>query len=411
MFLDLNSYFASVHQAEDPALRGRPVGVAAVMADTSFLIAASYEAKAFGVKTGTRIGDAKRMCPDLQLITSTHGIYSDYHQRILEAVETVLPVEAVLSIDEMQFRLIGIEQQPSEAERIAHRMKKAIWDLVSPHMNCSIGVAPNGFLAKLATEMQKPNGLVLLPASDLPGRLADLKLTDFTGINRRMAARLNARGVFSGQDLIDRNVEELRQAFGSVWGERWWYLLRGYEVMSPHRENQSLGHSHVLPPQMRTDKGCHDVLLRLLQKASARLRSVGLFANGMHVSVSGNPGWEANTRLAGTNDSVKMTQEFLRLWKGRSFERPMKVGVTFYDLHVRTEVTGSLFDEPREDHAHLNTAIDELNQKFGKNTIYLAGIHAAKDTAQERIAFQKTELFNEGPKKPTKPPKAKFRRA
>src|SRR5580698_2495270 len=110
LFVDLNSYFASVEQEVRPDLRGRPVGVVPMMADTTVCIAASYEAKAFGVKTGTMVGDAKRICAEIVVVEARHELYVDYHHRVVEAVESCLPVTAVLSIDEMACRLLGREQ-------------------------------------------------------------------------------------------------------------------------------------------------------------------------------------------------------------------------------------------------------------------------------------------------------------
>ena len=110
LFVDLNSYFASVEQQVRPELRGRPVGVVPMMADTTVCIAASYEAKAFGVRTGTIVADAKRMCPEIVLVEGRHEIYTEYHHRVVEAVESCVPVTAVCSIDEMACRLIGRER-------------------------------------------------------------------------------------------------------------------------------------------------------------------------------------------------------------------------------------------------------------------------------------------------------------
>src|SRR5579864_8717538 len=106
LFLDLNSYFASVEQQDRPELRGKPVGVVPMLADTTCCIAASYEAKAFGVRTGTIVADAKRLCPEIILIEGLHELYVDYHHRVVEAVESCLPVTAVCSIDEMACRLM-----------------------------------------------------------------------------------------------------------------------------------------------------------------------------------------------------------------------------------------------------------------------------------------------------------------
>ena len=396
LFLDLNAYFASVEQQERPELRGRPIAVAPVDAETTFVIAASYEAKAKGVKCGTLVRDALEMCPGIEIVQARPKVYVAYHNRILETVENVLPIEEVCSIDEMRFRLLGIEREPTEALKIGRKMKSAIQEHVGQCMSCSVGIAPNPFLAKLATDMEKPNGLVCLTERDLPDRLYELKLTDFTGINRKMAARLNGAGIFSAEDLCTASKHDLHLAFGSITGEKWWYLLRGFDLGSENRPQKTLGHSHVLAPSLRTDQGCREVILRLLQKASARLRATGFWTGSMVVSVRGfKKSWECRVKLPPTQDSVTLNEHFLEVWATRDFELPRSVGVTFFDLHTKTEVTPSLFDETVTRSA-LSHAMDGVNQKFGKNTIFLAGMKHARNTADEKIAFNKTWLFSEG---------------
>lgn len=396
LFLDLNAYFASVEQQEDPALRGRPVAVGAVNADSGTIIAASYEAKRFGVKTGTKVGEAKALCPDIVLIGGNHRKYSEYHDRVLSAVEDVLPVDKVCSIDEMSFRLIGRERDPETAVGLARKLKETVKERVGECMRCSIGIAPNAFVAKLGTELQKPDGLVVLQGHELPDRLEALGLLDFTGINRRMLVRLKSAGVFSSHDLCHADPATLHRAFGSVIGDRWWYLLRGFELTEDETERRTLGHSHVLPPDLRTEKGAKEVLLRLLHKAAARLRASDLWASGMAISVTGfKKSWSFKTRMPPTQDTLTMQRYAMEAWPKRDFDKPLKVGVTLYELAPTAEVTPSLF-EPTVDLSKLSHAVDEVNQKFGKNKVYLAGLKAAKDAASERIAFHKTKLFSEG---------------
>jgi DNA polymerase-4 len=396
LFLDLNSYFASVEQQEHPELRGKPVAVVPVEADTSFVIAASYEAKAFGVKTGTRIGEAKQMCPGLICTKGNHSIYAAYHRAVLKVVENVLPIDEVCSIDEMRFRLLGEERQPARAMELALQIKRELREHLGECLTASIGIAPNPFLSKIGTELQKPNGLVVLQVSDLPHRLHELKLTDFTGINVRMKARLNGAGIFTAEDLCKASKQELRVAFQSIVGERWWYMLRGYDVRAEVHDRKSLGHSHVLAPELRTEKGCREVLQRLLQKAAARLRSEGLWAGEMTVYVTafGRP-WHAKIHMPATQDSVTLNEAFLKLWETRDYDKPKGVGVTFSDLRATGEFTPSLFD-PTMERSKLSHAVDGVNQKFGKNKVFLAGIDRVKETAEERIAFNKTWLFSEG---------------
>ena len=180
LFLDLNSYFASVEQQENPALQGKPVAVVPMMTDATCAIAASYEAKAYGVKTGTKIYEAKQLCPNLQCVLARHDKYVDYHHAIRDAAEKILPINKIWSIDEFDCVLMGREQETENAIGLALKMKEQIAKDVGPYIKASIGLAPNSFLAKVGTELQKPNGLVVL--DDLPGPLFDLKLTDLPGI-------------------------------------------------------------------------------------------------------------------------------------------------------------------------------------------------------------------------------------
>lgn len=396
LFLDLNAYFASVEQQNDPNLRGKPIAVAPFDSDSTCAIAASYEAKSYGIKTGTNIGDARRMCPDLIVVNATPPMYVAFHRRIIEVAETVLHVDKVCSIDEMRCRLLGEEKEPVNAHRIALKMKEAIRDGVGECMTCSIGLAPNSFLAKLATDMMKPDGLVMLQAHEIEQKTANLKLTDFCGINKRMKARLNAAGVFTVPDLYALDRQGLRAAFGSVVGERWWYLLRGYELELDVEEGKTLGHSHVLSPDKRTDEGCREVLLRLMQKASARLRSNGLVTSGLGVYVTAfEKSWHAHGTFDATSDAIRLNAELLRLWAKRDYAKPRNVGLVFTNLKKANEVTPSLFDQ-EVDRSQMNKAVDEMNQRFGKNSVYLASVHNARDSATEKIAFNKTWLYSEG---------------
>ncbi len=396
LFLDLNSYFASVEQQVNPELRGKPIIVVPVETDSSFAIAVSYEAKAFGIKTGTRIGDAKQMCPGLIVVHSVAPCYVHYHKLVLEAVEQVLPIDKVCSIDEMQFELIGQECEPENARKLALTMKEAVRDHAGVCLTSSIGIAPNNFLAKIGTELQKPDGLVTLELKDIPGPLLDLKLTDLPGINKGMRGRLHACGIFSIEQLYACNISEIRRAFGSLIGERWWYLLRGYHLEEQKTRTRSLGHSHVLAPEFRNVEGVKQVLLRLTTKACARLRFSGFVAGGMVVSVKGKvQSWSVTVALPDANDTPRIYDELLKAWELHDFSSPFACSISFYNLSKPGLFTPSLFEQEPITNG-FSQAMDEINQKFGKNKIYLAGLHKAKSTADEKIAFQKTNLHSEG---------------
>src|SRR5262249_42901654 len=156
-----------------------------------------YEAKKYGVKTGTQIREAKLLCPGLHCVLARHDAYVRYHHRILEEVVRHTPINRVWSIDELSSRLPPEKRNRPEAVKIATRIREGRWKNVGEVINCSIGFAANALLAKIAGDMQKPNGLTILEPADLPGPLLDLKLTDLPGINTRMEARLNSAGITS----------------------------------------------------------------------------------------------------------------------------------------------------------------------------------------------------------------------
>ena len=396
LFLDFNAYFASVEQQERPELRNKPVAVVPVLSDTTSCIAASYQAKKFGIRCGTNVGEARLKCPGLEVVQARPKIYVAYHEKLKEVAERVLPIDQVCSIDEVSFRLLGEERQRSEACRIANRMKDTIRKAVGDCITCSIGIAPNRFLAKVASDMMKPDGLVVVEAHELPHKLHTLGLTDFVGINWRMEKRLNSSFIFTAKDLCAASKEELIKAFGSIVGEKWWYMLRGFDMGQETHPRRSLGHSSVLAPELRTDNGCREVLLRLIQKASARLRAEGLWTDSMDIGVSSTvKPWHTHVKLPSTQDTISLNEHFLEAWKSRDFKQPRKVGVTFNSLRKAEHVTPSLFDN-NLDRSLLNHAVDSVNQKFGKNTIYLAGMQRARHEASEKIAFNKTWLFQEG---------------
>ena len=157
LYLDLNSYFASVEQQINKRLRHKPVVVVPCFTDATCAIAASYEAKAYGIKTGTMIYEARRLCPKLICVKANHKNYVDYHHKILTEIEKYIPIEIVASIDEVACRLIGKQCQENEARQLAKNIKDGLQKKIGKYIRCSIGIAPNRFLAKTASNLEKPD--------------------------------------------------------------------------------------------------------------------------------------------------------------------------------------------------------------------------------------------------------------
>jgi DNA polymerase IV len=218
LFLDLNAFFASCEQQEAPALRGKPVIVVQTPAETAVAIAASYAAKAFGIKTGTLVRDARRLCSDVIPVQANHRLYTEYHERILKAVDTCLPVEKVMSIDEMACRLMGTERQETAARELALKVKRALRAQVGECLTCSIGLAPNVFLGKVGSDLQKPDGLVVITHDNLPDVLLGLELQEIYGIGKRMEERLRRAGIGTVAELWQASPLRLRRVWGGING-------------------------------------------------------------------------------------------------------------------------------------------------------------------------------------------------
>ncbi|MBP9212717.1 MAG: DNA polymerase [Bacteroidetes bacterium] len=390
LFIDFNAYFASVEQQEQPALRGRPVVVLPVMAENTACIAASYEAKKFGIKTGTTAKDARNLCPEVTILAARPPLYVQYHQRLIAAVERCVPVHSVRSIDEMACTLSGSQQQKENAVALAQQLKKAIADDVGELMRASIGIAPNIFLAKTASDMQKPNGLVVIEQHELPSVLYRLELQDLTGIGRNMVKRLYRHGIYTVEELCRAEREQLRLVWGGIEGERMYERLRGIEPPVPDTHHTSVGHSHMLTPKERNIAGATAVMHRMLQKSAMRLRNMKCRTTTLVAGIRyyNSQSWNDSITITETSDTVQLTQALTAMLERRPEmrETPLQVSVTLLNLSPENGHTPSLFENEDRSSA-LNAAVDELNLRFGKQALYFGEAHSALDSSPARIAF------------------------
>ena len=341
--------------------------------------------------------EARKLGPAMIFIEARPAVYVTFHHKLIEIVESCTHVEKVLSIDEMVCMLTGSQKVPENALKVAAKIKRAIAKNFD-YIRCSIGIAPNTFLAKTASNMQKPDGCVLIEQHELPQRLYGLKLRDLTGIGKQMEARLNRYKITTVEQLYAANRQQLQSAWGSIEGERMYDKLRGLEPYYVKNARSSLGHSHVMPPEQRNTAGVKAVLHRLLQKACMRMRSYDLLASKISVKVKFRdaveyksvPSWGMESAISPTDNTLRLIEAleaFLKQYP-KTISEPYAVGVSFSGLVTADEVARDLFQiEPLENEKKLNKAIDNLNLKFGKNTIYFGGAHDALKDAPMRIAF------------------------
>jgi DNA polymerase-4 len=398
-FLDMNSFFAGCEQHDDKRLRGRPVGVCPILAESGAVIAASYEAKAAGVGMGCRAAEARRICPGIVLLQARPKRYVELHHAIFRAMEHIIPVTKAYSIDEWSIRLRGKEREPEVAIEIGRRLKQRIADDLSPALRCSVGIAPTRMLAKTACELDKPDGLACLVMSELPGRLNHLELTDLPGIGGGIGQRLARADIRTIEQLWALSESECRRLWGSVQGAYFWRALHGIDTPEVPTKKSSVGHSHVLPPDKRIAEPTKAIMIRLLCKAAMRLRHIDHLANGLHlwINFTNGVGWGRDIALPAVQDTATILQHFERLWQQRPTELfpatprrdagPKNVGVDLVGLTPRVGSTAHLFagaDRPQR----LSHVLDAINARYGSHTVHPAAMHSVvKYAMDDKIAF------------------------
>lgn len=415
LFLDLNSYFASVEQQLQPALRGRPVIVAPVGSDTTVAIAASIEAKRYGISTGTPVWQAKQLCRDVIVTPARHDRYVEFHDRIIAEIERHIPVTRVCSIDEVACRLLDNENAREQAEALAHRIKAGIRARVGERLTSSVGIAPNRLLAKLASDLKKPDGLVVFEDRDLPHALYGLQLREIAGIGAKMERRLALKGVNDIRQLCERRPRDAGDAWGGTNGDRLWYLLHGVDLPEKATQSRTVGHSHVLSPSKRGAEPARLTARRLALKAASRLRRKNYRARllVLHARFEDDKSsWRTSIRLPATQDSFvvldRLDAAFPRL-REAARARPggfqvRMIGVTLCEIEPVTGEQGSLWahldpDDPlaRETRGlALSCAMDRINARWGRNAVSVGPLWGGRiDHVGAKIAFGRIPELSE----------------
>ena len=413
LFLDMNSFFASVEQQVQPTLRGQPLGVAPYTGDSGCIIAASKEAKAMGVKIG-RIGEAKMLCPKLKIVESRPALYMLYHKEIKKVIESFTPYFTPLSIDEFALFLTPREQNYQSAVKLGQDLKLAIKEKVGDYLTCSVGIGPSKFLAKMAGERKKPDGLTVVRLSELKSFYAGIKLTDITGINWRMEQVLKNFYINSPTDFFNCSLTRLRELLNHP-GRMWYFRLRGYEVDDHSSPTKTIGHSHVLPPQYRSREGAEAVIHKLIFKTAFRLRKENFWASGVAVTIgfmnlqsshretersavvaiSKNCGddthndstFSLSKRTTSFCDTKSLTDHiFLLLKNCRWQSKPIYVSISTFNLAKLCGNQISIFSEI-EKQKSVSYVLDEINDRYGSETVYSASMYQALDSAPDRIPF------------------------
>lgn len=384
LYVDMNSFFASCEQADNPAWQGKPLIVTPTPG--SCALSASYEAKAFGIKTGTLEREARFLCPSVIAAPARPKVYMDYHYKLSSILNNLTPRVTMRSVDEGSLELFNNED-PLE---LAGQIKREVWRQMSPVINCSIGIGPNLFLSKLATDMRKPNGLLEIKLSDIPTIYETIDLRTLCGISYGMERQLQQIGINSVAEFYQASPEFLREHLGVI-GYRWWLQLHGYPSYEHESQRRTLSHSHVLPPHLRESQQAYVTLQRLASKVGRRLRREGYLAGqiALMVRYADKTRVSAHFRITPVADTLSICDHLQRLWREIGPKPGMHVlqlAVWTHDLQVANGIPYPLFPAEQK-RLRLARALDTINDRFGNEMVRFAIIDTKGSRAPDRISF------------------------
>lgn len=372
LHVDMNAFFASVEQVANPGLRGKPIVVTGSDHRT-VITTASYEARAFGVKTGMSVPEAKRLCRGLILVVGDNRKYTTANARMLDVFARYTPVVEVFSIDEAFLDVTGSTRLFGSGAEIARRIKDDIRREVG--ITCSVGVAPNKLLAKLASDMQKPDGLTVIEPDGVAAVMESLPVSELCGIGPALTAELSKMGVSTCGELGRMSASALRTRFGII-GERLKLMglgLDGSEVtpVGEDPDARSVGHSMTL----RADTGDKDELamhlLCLSEKVGRRMRRNNYLGDTVTLTIrySDFRTFSQSMRFKKpVNDGMDIYLLAAKLLSSVRFAMKVRlIGVSVSGL-VRDPMQVSLFEEDRK-RAAVTAAMDAVNDRFGEFTL------------------------------------------
>jgi DNA polymerase-4 len=374
LHVDMDAFFASVEQLDDPALRGQPVLVGHD-GPRGVVAAASYEARVFGCASAQPMAVAKRRCPHARIVPPRGERYRELSDRVFALFAELTPLVEPLSIDEAFLDVTGSERLFGPAATIAADIRRRIFE--STGLTASVGVAPNKFLAKLASEWDKPDGLTVVLPGDITGRVAALPIRRLWGVGPVQEARLLRLGIATFGDLQALTPEEAAARLGPE-GPHLRQLALGQDdrPVVPDAQARSLGAEHTFERDVRMPEAVRDVLRAQAERVAIRLRRQGLCGRtvtlkiryGAFVTVT------RRTTLPEATDRTDLLCDtacaLWARWAGREFRPVRLIGVSVSQLQGAGESGPGLFPDPQDLRRRaLDRATDAVRERFGSAAI------------------------------------------
>jgi DNA polymerase-4 len=383
LHIDMNAFYCSVHEAVEPdKYKGKALAVGGnIELRKGIIVTSSYAARAKGVKTGMHIRQALKACPELIVLQPDFDLYRQFSRRFMQIAYNYSPLVEAMSIDECYMDITGSKQFGTPLE-IAGLLQKRI--LEELHLPCSIGVAPNKLLAKIASDMKKPNGISVLRKRDVQTLLWGKPCSHMFGIGTRTGDRLHKLNIHTIGDLASSDESFLTKNFG-VYGT--WLKLAANGIdespVNPEREqSKSIGHTTTLPKNLTEAADISRVFLNLSDQVARRMRRQKLIAGTIQITIR-DPDMKTITRSytlpRPTENADEIHRISVRLFGEHwGYGKPVRLlGVTLQSLQPKESaaIQLDLFDyEQHPKKEQLNVAMDRIRDKYGEDAILTAGM-------------------------------------
>ena len=370
VFIDMDAFFASIEQHDQPELRGQPIGITNGLTGTCF-ITCSYEARAYGIKTATRIKKAKELCSDVIQVPARPYRYAEVSTNIMSALQNITPDIEIFSVDEAFLDITHCQGIYGDPAKMGTLIKSTVYE--AGGVSCSIGISGDKTTAKVAAKQDKPDGCVVVPPWEARNFLKNKPVTDLCGVAKGIGRYLGDRGVELCGDMQHLPIGELGHRFGNP-GRRIWYMAQGLDP-EPLQSNvaapKSIGHGKIMPPNTKQHSVLKIYLHHMAEKVGVRLRKYHFEAQHFFIGFRTEQGWLAKKMktVDPTDDSQQikaLANDLLNhYWQGQGC---FQVQITALDPKDQGNQL-SLFQQKDIKREQINQTMDRINERYGEFTL------------------------------------------
>lgn len=397
MWIDLNSAFATAEQQAHPSLRHRPVGITNRISRECCIITASYEAKAMGVKTGSRRSEAMRLCPELILLESDPPKYTAIYDKLFAIMRSYSDDCGMKSIDEGYINLQNTQYNSiDKLVNLGYEIKQRVKQEIGDYMTINVGMGSNRFLAKLAAGLHKPDGMDVITDQNLTDIYGQLNLEDLTGIAKHYAMRLRQNGINTPMQFLSASESFLRKSvFRSINGTYWYQRLRGYEVDDYHTNLSVIGRQWVVDQNGDDDNYLSSCLHYLVENVGLKMRFRQVAARGVCVWAhlqNGDRFHKKQLVQAPFTSNRAIWQLAEPLLNKRPAGRVTCLGIYVYNFVSPNNDQLALVNTLSRDN-QLTHAIDKINSTYGATTIHSAHSTDGANRIKQKVPFGSTSYL------------------